>query len=192
MPNATTTDAQRQAKQARNARYRATPHGRAATTAARVDYARTCPSCGHRGIRHDATYCSRDCARSAQLDRRSPIRRAVEDGSTDDVVEAIRQHVTVDGEHLCWMWNRSTKEGYAVVRIGLRTHLVHRLVMGNPPDAVVHHVCARPGCVNPDHLQRVTHRENTAEMLERNHYLGRIAALQAALAELDPSHPLLG
>lgn len=72
-----------------------------------------------------------------------------------------------------------------------RKHFVHRLVMGNPPDSVVHHVCARTSCVNPDHLQRVTQRENAAEMLERNYYLGRIAALEAALMGMDPTHPLV-
>lgn len=50
---------------------------------------------------------------------------------------------------------------------------------------------ASPMCVNPNHLQQVTARENIAEMLARNDYVRRIAALERALAEADPQHPLL-
>lgn len=54
-----------------------------------------------------------------------------------------------------------------------------------------HHTCGDSRCVNPDHLQPVTHRDNTAEMLARHSYLARIAELEEALATIDPSHPLL-
>jgi heme oxygenase len=54
-----------------------------------------------------------------------------------------------------------------------------------------HHACANTTCVNPDHLQPVTHRENIAEMMARKAYVARIRELEAALTEIQPSHPLL-
>lgn len=41
------------------------------------------------------------------------------------------------------------------------------------------------------HLEPVTHRDNTAEMLARHSYLARIAELEEALASIDAGHPLL-
>ena len=54
-----------------------------------------------------------------------------------------------------------------------------------------HHKCANTKCVNPDHLQPVTHRENTAEMLARKSLVSRVRELEAELARLDPGNDLL-
>lgn len=48
----------------------------------------------------------------------------------------------------------------------------------------VHHRCANPRCFNPEHLQAVSHKENTAEMLERRYYRDRISELEAEVAVL--------
>jgi hypothetical protein len=52
-------------------------------------------------------------------------------------------------------------------------------------------MCANSACVNPDHLQPVTHRENVAEMMARQSLLARIRELEARLAEVAPGDPLL-
>ena len=54
-----------------------------------------------------------------------------------------------------------------------------------------HHICANTKCVNPEHLQPVTHRDNIAEMLARHSYLKRIAELEEAIKELAPNHEVL-
>ena len=83
------------------------------------------------------------------------------------------------------------------MRIGKRGFQVHRLILqakhGGKPLGVqaAHHVCANTLCINPEHLQPVTHRDNTAEMLARHTYLHRIAELEEALAQIDPNHPAL-
>lgn len=165
---------------------------------------RNCQRCGRPGVRRDARFCSRSCAASSRprkprppklrpqpIDQRSPLRRAVEDGDLADVIAAVRLDVQVNGRG-CWIWQRTIdSKGYARVMVGKRTVNVHRLVMGEPSCAVVHHACADTSCVNPDHLQLVTQRENAAEMLERSAYLARIEALEHALAHHDPNHPLL-
>jgi hypothetical protein len=83
-----------------------------------------------------------------------------------------------------------------VVNVGKRMRQAHRLSLearlGQPLGGqAAHHICAMPMCVNPDHLQPVTAAENTAEMLARSYMTQRIAALELALGEVDPGHPLL-
>lgn len=90
------------------------------------------------------------------------------------------------------------KSGYPVVAQGgtgnpcLMAHRVAYELAGNKLDyRPIHHKCSNKMCVNPEHLVAVEPRENTAEMLERNNYLQRIAQLEAALAEFCPNHSLL-
>lgn len=139
----------------------------------------------------------RDPAETAAQQRLqwSPLRVALDDGDGAAVIAAIKSDCIVS-ETGCWIWQRRLRSGYGEIAIAGKYHQVHRLSLearlgahlGSQP---AHHVCATPACVNPDHLQPVTHRENVAEMLARHAYLDRIRELEAALAECDPSNPLL-
>lgn len=67
----------------------------------------------------------------------------------------------------CWIWQRGTDEGgYGKVGIvGVQTTLAHRFfymwVKGDIPDDLeLDHLCRVRNCVNPDHLEAVTHQEN--------------------------------
>lgn len=101
-------------------------------------------------------------------------------------------------ENGCHPWTGGTNgQGYPVVSAGKSGTMrqAHRVafelagnVLGHQP---VHHKCGNRLCVNPAHLQTVTPLENTAEMLERRSFNERIAALESALAEFNPGHPLL-
>lgn len=132
---------------------------------------------------------------SPPVDQRSPLRKAYEDGSPLQVLAEIKHKCKVDPDG-CWIWQGVLKSGYAQTKVGAKTVQVHRLSLetwmqaplGSQP---AHHVCAKPACVNPMHLQPVTHRENTAEMLARQAYITRIRELEAALSDLAPEHPLL-
>lgn len=126
---------------------------------------------------------------------RSPLRVAVESESWDDVVLAMQQKaVIVDG---CWLWPRVDRSGYGRISIGGKAFGAHRLMAKAVRDGdldrrmPVHHKCAEPTCVNPDHLQVVTPEQNVAEMLERRYYLERIAELELALETVAPGHPLV-
>lgn len=143
--------------------------------------------------------CSEDCV-SAALKRRgrasrSPLRRAIEDSDHAATLSLIHAR-TQPNDSGCHIWQGRLDDGYPVINIGTSRALVHRLVLEAKHQAplgvqAAHHKCATPACVNPDHLQPVTHRDNVAEMLARQTYLARIAELEAALTEASPHHPTL-
>lgn len=70
------------------------------------------------------------------------------------------------GEGGCWLWKRSKdKDGYGWSSFENKTHQAHRLsyqlVNGEIPDGLhLDHLCRVRHCVNPDHLEPVTPREN--------------------------------
>lgn len=133
------------------------------------------------------------------LSQRSPLRAAYEEGDVQSFFAALALRCDVaDG---CWLWNGQTSKSkrsagsYAIIRFGKKQMQVHRISAemkyGNLDGQPVHHRCARTLCVNPDHLQPISHRENIAEMLQRTYYVDRIDRLERALAEFNPAHPLL-
>ena len=147
----------------------------------------------------DARYCSRECSdeymRNLALDSRSPLRKAYEDGTPEQVLDILKELSTIT-EGGCWEWRRLDRSGYPRVSIGKKDFLGHRLSLEmkyNAPlgSQAAHHICANTKCINPEHLQPVTHRENTAEMMARRAYVDRIAELEEAIKELAPDHEVL-
>jgi len=66
----------------------------------------------------------------------------------------------------CWFWTASVdSHGYGQFRVGTRTIKAHRFayeeLIGPIPDGLEpDHLCRQHRCVNPTHLEMVTHREN--------------------------------
>lgn len=66
----------------------------------------------------------------------------------------------------CWLWTGALdRHGYAAIKVDKRRHLAHRLAyelfVGPIPNGlVIDHTCRVRHCVNPDHLEPVTNREN--------------------------------
>jgi hypothetical protein len=83
-----------------------------------------------------------------------------------DVLDRVLPRVIVGSK--CWEWNGyHDRDGYSLVRLSSprRMARVHRVMYealvgpipkGTEPD----HLCRNRGCVRPDHLEPVTHREN--------------------------------
>lgn len=85
--------------------------------------------------------------------------------------ERLWLRIEVDPETGCWVWQGAKNAtGYGRVAMptgkqGGRTDLVHRVTyeeyVGPIPDGlVIDHLCRRPACCNPQHLEPVTQREN--------------------------------
>lgn len=181
---------------------------------------RTCFVCGERFQSRANTqtkYCGEECRRIARVgdcypsreewDRiqgearaqeqiRNGWRAIVERGDRDAMVAYLWDgRVRRDGD--CWVWTQQVdKNGYP--KKG-GTNSVHRDVYracngGIPKGDHVHHKCANPLCLNPDHLALSTARENIGEMLARRAYEERIKHLEelaARMAEaLGCEHPL--
>ena len=72
----------------------------------------------------------------------------------------------VDITDSCWNWTASTNQkGYgrmSLNRKSVQTHrLVYELLIGKIPEGLtIDHLCRNRKCVNPDHLEPVTNREN--------------------------------
>jgi len=66
----------------------------------------------------------------------------------------------------CWEWTGSKDgRGYGRIRIGKELYGAHRaayeIIRGPIPDNLsLDHLCRNPLCVNPAHLEPVTHEEN--------------------------------
>ncbi len=70
----------------------------------------------------------------------------------------------------CWIWKGAQLEGYGIVRRDGKALRVHRLVWSSlygpiPITKELDHVCRNTKCVNPDHLELVTHKENVLKGL---------------------------
>lgn len=93
-------------------------------------------------------------------------------------VERLRKtKVAIDNETDCWLWlGAVTKDGYGTVadRRGTKNSTTaHRLfyrtyVAAIPTGESLHHICNNRRCVNPDHLQPISQRENMAAAFERS------------------------
>jgi hypothetical protein len=78
----------------------------------------------------------------------------------------IRNKITLIDD--CWLWtgHRNKNTGYGIVSWRLKASYAHRVVyellVGGPipDDLELDHLCRVHACVNPAHLEPVTHRIN--------------------------------
>lgn len=73
----------------------------------------------------------------------------------------------VDKTDSCWLWTGGTVNGYGTFQIAKKNYRAHRLsfmlIRGNIPEGKhLDHLCRVRNCVNPDHLEPVTQKENIA------------------------------
>lgn len=81
-------------------------------------------------------------------------------------IDRFLAHVDQAGPGGCWLWTGFLdRQGYgrcADVYGDRRAHrAAHLLFIGPIPEGLdVDHICGVPACVNPDHLEAVTRKEN--------------------------------
>jgi hypothetical protein len=108
--------------------------------------------------------------------------------SRGDLLNRLSNRMLVgDG---CWDWTGSKAKGYGVLRWDGRPQPVHRLVYelfrGPIPDGLdLDHLCRRPSCVRPGHLEPVTRSEN----LRRSPLMGQY---QTRKTHCPAGHPYAG
>lgn len=66
----------------------------------------------------------------------------------------------------CWLWTASKNKGYGQVGVNGYPVAAHRAVYSWFRDGIdstldIDHLCRVPACVNPNHMEQVTRRENT-------------------------------
>lgn len=110
--------------------------------------------------------------------------------SRRDPGERALEKVRLNGD--CWIFEGAhTANGYGQVHNPTGSRLAHRAVYEYltrqeiPPKATVDHVCRVKSCVNPDHMEIVSNRENILRG-------GSMAALYARRTHCPRGHPFDG
>lgn len=111
-------------------------------------------------------------------------------GAIADVFERFWQ-ISPEPMSGCWLWDGAHHgRGYGRVTINYRTRSAHRavyeMVRGPIPEGMeLDHKCRLTCCVNPDHLEPITHRENVV----RGDAPAKLALLNGSKTHCKRGHP---
>jgi len=77
----------------------------------------------------------------------------------------------------CWIWRGSTLRGYGKHHTEGKTYIAHRFAWMLEHGEIslgkdLHHICGNRSCVNPAHLELLTHQENMEEAARRGAWAG--------------------
>lgn len=81
------------------------------------------------------------------------------------IEDRIHGKYVVDAATGCWNWQAAISRGYGYIAVDRRGRVAHRvmyeLLVGKVPDGTeLDHLCRNRRCVNPAHLEPVSHRVN--------------------------------
>ncbi len=94
----------------------------------------------------------------------------------DEILQRVKLRVVLCARDGCWTWTGPTSGngrggGYPRMSLDGQTVAVHRVVATHffgflPGNKQIDHRCRNRLCVNPDHLEIVTHRTNQSRRAE--------------------------
>lgn len=105
--------------------------------------------------------------------------------------ERIEQKYIPEPNSGCWLWTGALSTGgYGMIGTNKKVRYAHKLLFeekfGPVPEGLeLDHLCRVRGCVNPDHLEAVTRRENIMRGIGPS-------AMQAKQTHCKNGHPLSG
>jgi hypothetical protein len=116
-------------------------------------------------------YCQCGCGQKTKVASRTRASEGIRKGVPKRYVlghnaRTSPDEYAVDPETGCWLWQRSiVRGGYGIAWRDGKHAIAHRwyyehLVGPIPEDLALDHLCRVRHCVNPAHLEPVTHREN--------------------------------
>lgn len=113
----------------------------------------------------------------------------------DSLYRRLDDYVTVEPFSGCWLWTGPlSRDGYGTISCGDKnTLLAHRCSFMRHKGAIpagleLDHLCRTRSCVNPNHLEAVTRREN----IIRGALASVTRARNAAKTHCKWGHPLFG
>lgn len=121
-----------------------------------------CPRCDC--LKSKKSLLCRECYKIGGGDWGSAYSRSVRSGIEPIKDRMLRQIVKRDG-HWIWTGPIRGKQGYGAITIKRKSFCAHRVMyetfIGPIPDGLqIDHICRVRNCVNPEHLEPVTCREN--------------------------------
>lgn len=91
----------------------------------------------------------------------------------------FQKYIELDLLEGCWLWKSNINEnGYGYFKINYKNMRAHRVSYQywNGPiskNYEIDHLCRNRSCVNPQHLEAVTHQENTKRGLQSKPHLNQ-------------------
>lgn len=108
---------------------------------------------------------------------------------TDSKTASMR--IKINPKTHCWEWlGRKDRQGYGRFNANGKCHSAHRssyeLFIGRIDKGLeIDHLCRVTGCINPEHLEAVTKKENTLRGIS-------FAAINSRKTKCPKGHPLSG